>query len=661
MGTFWWGQSALDELIEKATSELLPAGQVDLALHLEISDQIRSKKVNPKDAMKALKQRLGHKNPNVILATLSLVDTCVKNSGSSFVKEVATRDFMEEITHLIKTGCNQDVKQKVLYLIQVWGIASKGNSSLSYISGTYSLLRAEGYIFPPITEKIDSILLETAVAPEWTDSDCCERCRTPFTLTNRKHHCRQCGATFCQQCSSKNIPLPHLGINDTVRVCDGCYIKVKLSKVADKDAMPNLLGTSASISSSLTPAYTPSIKIKTAETVTTATATMTTTPPPPPPDDQFEDDLKKAIEISLKESEQQKKIASYNIKKDPVIVKKTKEEEEEEENLAVAIAASLKDMEIGSAIQSRTFNSNELSSIDMENIQLFSTLIQRVRSMGGDISGDSQINKLYTQIGALQPKLVKTLDDTSQKHDNFVQLHEKLNKAVKAYDNLLEQRLSNATHRASVPYTPYYGTYNTPSTNPPYNQAPSYTLPAAVSSTPQPDMLYQSNYSQYPTASVTPHPYNAIPSTLQQYNVVPNTPQQYNAIPSTPQQYNDIPSTPVQQHYTADRTAQLPYTSTPIQPYTQPYTISTPPYTQPSTTGTPITSTQQFPVTPITPVSSTTLQPSQPQYTSYQPQFPSVPTTAPEYYNNQPNYYNNQQQQQQQQKQPVEEAPLIEL
>lgn len=55
------------------------------------------------------------------------------------------------------------MKQKVLYLIQVWGIASKGNTSLSYISGTYSLLRAEGYIFPPITERIDSILLETAI------------------------------------------------------------------------------------------------------------------------------------------------------------------------------------------------------------------------------------------------------------------------------------------------------------------------------------------------------------------------------------------------------------------------------------------------------------------------------------------------------------------
>ncbi|KAI7894289.1 uncharacterized protein EV154DRAFT_98059 [Mucor mucedo] len=407
MGTFWWGQSALDELIEKATSELLPAGQVDLALHLEISDQIRSKKVNAKDAIKSLKQRLGHKNPNVILATLSLVDTCMKNSGSSFVKEVATREFMEEITHLIKvpTGCNQDVKQKVLYLIQVWGIASKGNTSLSYISGTYSLLRAEGYTFPPITERIDSILLETAIAPEWTDSDNCERCRIPFTITNRKHHCRQCGATFCQQCSSKNIPLPHLGINDIVRVCDGCYIKVKLSKVADKDAIPNLLGTTASISSSLTPTYTPSIKNRTAvaaETITTTTANQVT-------DDQFEDDLKKAIEMSLKESEK-----PLYYKKEEVVVKKTAEEEEEEENLAKAIAASLQDLQVSH--KSLEYNSDALSSLDMENIQLFSMLMQRIHLNGGDVSGDRDINKLYVQIGSLQPKLVKTLDETSQKH-----------------------------------------------------------------------------------------------------------------------------------------------------------------------------------------------------------------------------------------------------
>jgi len=72
----------------------------------------------------------------------------------------------------------------------------------------------------------ESISLPTIIGVEWVpDSECenCVACGTQFTLLRRRHHCRNCGRIFCDQCSRNVLPLPELGYERPVRVCNACF------------------------------------------------------------------------------------------------------------------------------------------------------------------------------------------------------------------------------------------------------------------------------------------------------------------------------------------------------------------------------------------------------------------------------------------------------
>ncbi|KAL2143951.1 hypothetical protein VTI28DRAFT_9781 [Corynascus sepedonium] len=649
----WWSSganSALDEQIEKATSSSLE----DIALNLEISDVIRSKTVQPKEAMRSLKKRINNKNPNTQLSALNLTDTCVKNGGAHFLTEIASREFMESLVSLLKAvgpgTVNAEVRAKILELIQSWATAAEGRYELGYIGEVYRTLQREGFQFPPRVT-VASSMIDSSAPPEWVDSDVCMRCRTPFTFTNRKHHCRNCGNCFDQQCSSKSLPLPHLGILQAVRVDDGCY-----AKLTDKSSRGGGLGHEHS------PSHSSFSSKPRGSSMQPRNARV---------DDGFDEDLKRALAMSLEEVKSHSRGYASNTA-NGATSNQTKTnghaapkvaEEEEDEDLKAAIAASLADMEeqkkkhaaalkeqsSGSAASSSPApftlpkNDYELTPLEAENINLFSTLVDRLQTQPpGTILREPQIQELYDSIGALRPKLARTYGETMSKHDTLLDLHAKLSTVVRYYDRMLEERLSKAYGQHSI------GGYNLPPPRQPSGPYPSLQ-PSAPSTAGPAESFYtgeqQQDYSRPATQASYPHPTPAQYGTYDKRGSVagpssnqyppqqmpqhtgswgpPPPGQQYGQQPNYPP--NEPPQTSQSQQASAQGQLSAPPASndsvgtTPTaDPSASFYFNSQPQQQQP----------QQAPNSPPDPTMSPYPNLSQPMH-SYQPSLPQTPASIP--------------------------------
>eukprot|EP01006_Ploeotia_vitrea_P042296 TRINITY_DN66616_c9_g2_i1.p1 TRINITY_DN66616_c9_g2~~TRINITY_DN66616_c9_g2_i1.p1 ORF type:complete len:479 (+),score=273.31 TRINITY_DN66616_c9_g2_i1:95-1531(+) len=153
------GEEALVGLVERATQELLK--EPDWSLNTQIIDALAANPRHGKAVVKVIGKRIAHKNPEVGILAATLIDGIVKNVPAVH-RYVASKDFMNVLYKLVKGERTSlfrrrlddsdvmvmELKERVLVLIQTWGIAFASSDSLILFTRTYNKLMSEGVRFP---------------------------------------------------------------------------------------------------------------------------------------------------------------------------------------------------------------------------------------------------------------------------------------------------------------------------------------------------------------------------------------------------------------------------------------------------------------------------------------------------------------------------------
>ncbi len=158
------GPSPLQRFIQQACSP--EYFEPNLSLNLEIADLINSKKGNaPREAAVAIVNYINHRNPNVSLLALSLLDICVKNCGYPFHLQISTKEFLNELVRRFPERPPirpTRVQMKILEAIEEWRgticQTSRYKEDLGFIRDMHRLLSYKGYVFPEVRREDAAVL-----------------------------------------------------------------------------------------------------------------------------------------------------------------------------------------------------------------------------------------------------------------------------------------------------------------------------------------------------------------------------------------------------------------------------------------------------------------------------------------------------------------------
>lgn len=145
---FFSSTSPFDEDVEKATSETNTNDDWDKII--DICDKVGTSTQKAKDCLKSITKRMNNPDPHVVLQAITLLEACVKNCGTPFCLEVASREFENELVKMLKQKfvMQPKINEKLRSLLKSWAENEfKNDPQLSLIPSLYYRLKQEGLDF----------------------------------------------------------------------------------------------------------------------------------------------------------------------------------------------------------------------------------------------------------------------------------------------------------------------------------------------------------------------------------------------------------------------------------------------------------------------------------------------------------------------------------
>uniref|UniRef100_A0A1B0GQU1 Hepatocyte growth factor-regulated tyrosine kinase substrate n=1 Tax=Phlebotomus papatasi TaxID=29031 RepID=A0A1B0GQU1_PHLPP len=433
--------SNFDKLLDNATSHLHL--EPDWPSIMMICDLIRQNDVATKQAITAIKKKMQSTNPHSAMYALILLESVVKNCGAPVHEEISSKANCDMFTSLINNTPHENVRNKMLELIQCWAYAFRSSQKYRAIKDTMTILKLEGHAFPELKEA--DAMFTSDTAPEWADGEVCHRCRVTFSFTLRKHHCRNCGQVFCAQCSSKTSTLPKFGIEKEVRVCEACFMQ---QQQKPSGAKPAAAGSRPGTAESELPA----------EYLSSSLAQQTQTPPRKTDQElQEEEELQLALALSQSEAEHQTKVKTTTNTVTRTFTKSPSPEAPVKHNLSptddppsdpelsrylnrnyweqrqpttespaspsapssvqnsILVKSSAEDTEI-----------DDFSNTMKTQVEIFVNRMKSNSSRGRSISNDSSVQTLFMNLTSFHSKLLGYIKEMDDKRMWYEQLQDKL-------------------------------------------------------------------------------------------------------------------------------------------------------------------------------------------------------------------------------------------